>query len=99
MSDELSEYFRCEEQNGTWVFQVAVLSWDGPCTPVHDWKTLHRWKTQPDETRLAKARAKAVADPRFFRHCTLCSEVCKAGYMHSDDVCQGCAERHLGVVH
>lgn len=99
MSDELSEYFRCEEQAGTWVFQVGIVRWETVCTPSIEWQTYRSWKTRPSEARLAKARAAAEADPRLFRQCTMCIELCNAGHMHSDDTCQGCAERHLGVVH
>lgn len=98
MPDELNEYFRCEEQAGTWVFQVGIVNWDCQ-TPFIKWQTFRRWKTRPNEARLVKARAAAEANPRMFRRCLLCDEICNAGHMHSDDTCQGCAERHLGVVH
>jgi hypothetical protein len=29
----------------------------------------------------------------------MCNSVTNIGYMHSDKVCDGCAEKHLGVDH
>lgn len=33
------------------------------------------------------------------RRCRYCGQQRTPGHMHSEDVCHGCAERHLGVVH
>lgn len=34
-----------------------------------------------------------------FRTCQYCGRTFGPEHMHSEDVCQGCAERYLGVVH
>ena len=78
---------------------VAIVKWEGPHTPSLDWTTFRRWKREPTEERLQKAQAAALARPRFFRTCSICHELNNAGHMHDDHICQGCAERHLGVVH
>lgn len=33
------------------------------------------------------------------RRCRYCRQTHPAGWMHEHDVCQGCAETHLGVIH
>jgi hypothetical protein len=38
-------------------------------------------------------------DPRLFRSCTHCGEKNPVGWMHSDTICQACAETDLGVVY
>lgn len=42
------------------------------------------------------ARAAGIAQRQT---CRYCGESFNPGWMHDDDVCQGCAEKHLGVVH
>jgi len=45
---------------------------------------------------VSDARAKRRAS---FGKCRYCKVTLGPEHMHSADVCQGCAERHLGVVH
>jgi hypothetical protein len=99
MPDELNEFFRCVENAGSWEFQVGVVTWDGPHTSGITWKNYRNWKSKPDVARLARARASALKESRFFRTCTHCGELKNAGHMHDRQSCQGCAERYLGVVH
>ena len=99
MSDELDDFFQCVEIAGRWEFQVGVVTWDGPHTPEIAWKKYRTWLTPPTEKRLQKAREAATAESRFFRTCTRCGKLNNVGHMHDEETCQGCAERHLGVVH
>lgn len=99
MPDELEDSFQCVENAGRWEFQVGVVTWDGPYIPEMAWKTYRRWSTPPDATRLARARASAISEPRFFRTCKRCSGIKNAGHMHDQQTCQSCAERYLGIVH
>jgi hypothetical protein len=46
------------------------------------------------ELRKAEQRGQAAR-----RECRYCGRRMVPGHMHSEDVCQGCAERELGVVH
>lgn len=50
-----------------------------------------------DFERAVKTARSARA--RALRRCRFCSERFVPGHMHSPDVCQGCAERKLGVVY
>lgn len=97
MSDELADFFRSVESVDGWVFQVAVVRWPQPHEPHLEWIPFRHWKTAPDVTRLQKARAAALSRPRFFRACSMCHKLNNAGHMHDKQVCQSCAERHLGV--
>jgi len=53
-----------------------------------------------DPRRLRKAikRARARGIARL-QTCRFCEQRFNPGWMHNDEVCQGCAERHLRVVH
>lgn len=97
--DEFNEFFRCLIVDGQWEFQVGVVGWTGPHEPTLIWKSHRRWRTTPDAERLARARASALGNPRFFRTCTRCGERTNLGHMHEPEICQACAERYLGVLH
>lgn len=96
--DEYDEYLQCIEGAYGWEYQVARVWWVGH-EPEIRWKTYRRWHSQPDGARLARTKAAALANPRFFRTCSLCGEVNNAGHMHKKEVCQGCARQQLGVVY
>ena len=98
MSDDLADFFRCEETADGWRLQVGIVTWDGQ-TPELEWSTFRQWKTQPNKGDLTEARDAASSDTRYFRTCTRCHELTNAGHMHDAQTCQSCAERHLGVVH
>lgn len=97
--EKLNDFFRCEEVDGTWKFQVGLVRWTGPHSPEIRWMTFHRWETEPNSERLQKAREAALADQRYFQYCARCRELKNAGHMHNDHTCQSCAERHLGIIH
>lgn len=99
MNDYLADFLQLSSDVDGWVFLVGVVRWRGPHAPWVDWRAFRRWKTMPNEDRLARARAGALRDTRFFRRCTYCETLCNVGHMHERDICQSCAERHLGVVY
>jgi len=57
MPENLDHFFRCVEKPDGCHFQVAIVKWEGPHTPSLDWTTVRRWKREPTEERLQKARA------------------------------------------
>ena len=97
--DEYVDYFRCEVAGGIWTFQVGVVAWPTPHEPALEWRSFRRWMTAPGRTRLARARASAMVNRRFFRECERCHAVCNAGHMHDELTCQTCAERYSTVFH
>jgi hypothetical protein len=75
------------------------VAWTRPSTP--EWQlqdVLHLPLGQVRQLSGALARARARREAAR-RSCRYCGERFSPGHMHSEDVCQGCAERHLGVVH
>ncbi len=99
MQDDFAKYFRCFADDQGWAFEVATIGWEGVYTPVVTWRVFRRWKREPTEASIARARAAALKNRTLFRLCELCDEINTAGHMHSASVCQGCAERHLRVVY
>lgn len=99
MSDKLKSYFQCVLVAERWEFQVGVVTWNGPHTPTIRWIAFRSWKRKPTAAQLSRAELAARAQTRFFRTCELCHEFMNAGHMHGDQICQGCAQRHLGIVY
>ena len=98
-SDDFDEFFQCVETAQGWEYQVGVVGWSHPSTPILQWKAFRHWQTQPDAASIAEARDSALADSRFFRTCSRCGELNNAGHMHDKEICQACAVLHLGVVY
>ncbi len=79
--------------------------WDGPERPfvrpailatVH-WREIGVTRTwMLCHTLIEEARAQRRAT---FRKCRYCKKSFGPEHMHSADACQGCAEKHLGVVY
>lgn len=99
MHDELADYVRCVENADGWKFEVATIGWENPYTPRLTWHVVRSWQTRPIDEDVAKARDEVFNDPEYFGHCEKCNRHCCAGHMHNATICQGCAERYLGVVH
>jgi len=95
----LDSFTRIEARDDRYRFEVGIVTWSHPHEPDADWKCFRRWKTAPSPERIATAEKAALGSRRFFRRCVTCGELNNIGHMHSADVCQGCAESHLGVVY
>jgi hypothetical protein len=101
MSDAylIERFMQVREEEGRTLLEIAIVEWPHPHEPRLAWHKLRSWAEPPDATILAEAQEKALRNRRFFRDCELCGERCNRGHMHDAKTCQGCAERHLGIVH
>ena len=86
------------DYSGRWIFEVRVVQWEGH-TPWSEWRVFRSWKKEPREESVESAKKAALREFRFFRVCKLCDKLQNSGHMHDRDVCQGCAERVLGVLY
>ncbi len=86
---------------------VFGVRWDGPHTPMRDDRELCAlsWEEMPAELPEqvvavhSLIQAAMVIRRSQFRVCRFCRESTPPEWQHATDVCQGCAERRLGVVH
>ena len=86
---------------------IAVYSvrWEGPHTPVTrpkqlatlNWKRLPASRTMMTLHTLVES-AREIRRAKY-RKCEKCGEAKPPEWMHGEDICQSCAEKHLGVVH
>ena len=93
------EYVRIRRDQRGCVLEVCTIRWKSPAEPIARWKVVRRWPSAPPSDELDAATSDLLKDPRYFLLCTICRIQVPRGHMHSDEVCQGCAEKHLGVVH
>jgi uncharacterized protein (TIGR02996 family) len=85
----------------------AGVRWEGPHTPVahHRPCAQWRWAELPEggaeRFRVVGAAVQEVVRIRqgAFRSCRYCTKQNPPEWMHAGDVCSGCAERYLGIVH
>ncbi len=86
---------------------VFGIRWDGPHTPVPDhrplaqaaWSDFREGEAEAVVAAQLLVQAAAVVRRAAFRRCRYCGENTPPEWWHGEDACQGCAERHLGVVH
>jgi type I restriction enzyme M protein len=95
----IDAFLRTRETGEGTVLEVAVVEWHGPHEPGLCWEEYQSWVGTPTDGEVKTAQLRALADPEFFKQCGRCGERCNVGNMHDDTICQGCAERYLGVVH
>lgn len=82
-----------------YIFWVGRVKWNGPHSPELYYTPFRQWKKIPTDSMLARARQAALRDRRFFVICKRCKQINNVGHMHDSNICQGCAERYLGVVY
>jgi hypothetical protein len=90
---------RYEELIGQWVFEVATLVWPHPHEPSRRWHIVNHWEEEPSKEIRRQAESDTLHDTHYFKTCSMCNDIKNVGYMHSAKVCDGCAEKHLGVDH
>lgn len=77
------------------------IEWVGPHSPLSISKTWRRLEgEQVQNINLINFIHEAQAERRkTFQQCKYCNQLNPPGWMHQPDVCDSCAEKHLGVVH
>ncbi len=93
-----SDFVRIDRTvSGRPTVSVATVEWDGPHTPTLRWTQYDsKFAVGATDEEIIQA---VMQDRRFFTTCSRCGEINNIGHMHSESMCQGCAERHLGVVY
>jgi len=88
-------------ETATSQLRLPTTEWVGPHTPKASsrlWKRV-KWEGM-GEVRLSRLLESArQARAAEFTRCRFCGQEFPPGRRHETDVCHGCAERHLGVVH
>ena len=98
--DILKRFTRLQLDGVELVLEVALITWDaGPHTPATAFVEVFRFPSDAPSALVARARRALLRRKRFFKVCTVCLERNPVGWMSDARICQGCAERTLGVVH
>ena len=81
--------------------RLPTIEWLGPHTPVSSsqlWKRVNWNKSK--KLNLSKLIASAwAAQKQTFGECQYCGKRQPCGWMFKQDVCDSCAEKHLGIIH
>lgn len=88
------------------VFSQFAITWKNspnvptispiPIASIH-WKNLRKQERHQLFTALVEMIAKRRR--KLYRACNYCKELVPPEWMHGDDICGSCAERHLGIIH
>lgn len=95
-----------DEAIGAFVGEVGIfvgwvdVTWPGPGHPELELQAVRHLTPQEATFALANELSRLrAAYAAASRECRYCGRLFSPGHMHEHDVCQGCAERQLGVVH
>lgn len=81
--------------------RLPTLQWLGPHTPVASsklWKRINLDNSKNFDIAQLIASAQE-AQAQSFGVCKFCSQKLPSGWMSQQDICQSCAEKHLGIVY
>lgn len=81
--------------------RLPTTEWVGPHTPIASsrlWKRV-KWDRMSDARLSRFLESAGQARAAEFTRCRFCGQEFPPEHRHEEDVCHGCAERHLGVVH
>ena len=95
----IEEFIRVEARGDRIQVLVCEVSWDSPYEPVSTWTPAKKLPSGSPPEEVAAVVEGLVHDRRYFQVCTECSVRKPAGWMHDEKLCQGCAQRVLGVVY
>ncbi len=93
------DYIKVDRQASGTNILVCVVTWSGPHTPESRWEVGRKLAPEASESDIEAAIQSLLEDTRFFGVCSHCGERNQHGHMHSETICQSCAERDLGVVY
>jgi hypothetical protein len=101
MNDEelLAEFTEIRNVPRGIVLRVRLITWPHPHTPRARWHAVATFPSDTDEVDLANTRRSILANSKYFRVCTECGTRKPVGWMHSEAICQSCAEQRHGVVY
>ena len=98
-SELLREFIRIERSDREIQVLVLDIGWDGPHTPVSTWKVARTLLSEASEADIGRCTSEILGDSKHFQVCGECGERNPLGWMHEDDLCQGCASDNHGVVY
>ncbi len=91
--------------NQSIIVSVFAVAWETPYTPVmfpEEYAILNWHEFSADRLKLRldelidSARQRRLSR---YRTCEQCGEMKPPEHMHSDEVCQSCTEKHLGIIY
>jgi hypothetical protein len=98
LNQEYKEYIRIAREDGSIYIEVCDVYWEGPHTPVSEWRRLIKITAPMNISQLDSVIESVLKNDKYFGYCKTCSSHHVNGHMHSKSCCQSCAV-NLGVVY
>ena len=100
MYDEIkTNYLRLSSKKDGIYIEVCVVNWNGPHTPISDWKVAKRMDSNCSITAMEEAIKAVLSDKKYFRECNSCGALKISGHMYDTGICQSCAQDTLDIVY
>ncbi len=93
------DYIKVDRQASGPNILVCVVTWPSPHTPESQWEIGRELEPDASANDIEAATQAILEDTRFFGVCSHCGKRHLDGHMHSETICQGCAESDLGVIY
>ena len=92
------QFLRIERGAGRVRILVCEIHWDGPADFSSVWVVGRDLSGTATGVEVEAAASKLLEDDQYFRVCSECNERKPDGWMHDEQICQGCAAANHGVV-
>jgi hypothetical protein len=93
------EFIRIERTGDRVRILVREIHWDGPAKAVSTWTVAQYLPATASDAEAEAVTPRILEDDQYFRICGECSERTPRGWMHDEELCQGCAVANHGVVY
>lgn len=87
----VQEFVRVTRKEKAVEFRVCKITWDGPHSPVGNWKLYSTIRFPLSEREIASEIDCILADKRYFRRCCKCRALNPTGWM-GGETCHRCME-------
>jgi len=101
MSDSklLKEFIQVKRTPQKIEILVCKIGWEGPHTPFPKWVVAETFPVEASEDKIQDAAKGMLENTKYFLACIECGERNPIGWMHEENLCQGCASTNHGVVY
>ncbi|HIF94373.1 MAG: hypothetical protein ABGX04_00140 [Myxococcales bacterium] len=93
------QFLRIERGGGGVRLLVCEIHWDGPGNSVSAWVVDQHLPGTATDAEVNTAASGILEDNQYFRVCAECNERNPLGWMHEEQICQGCAVANHGIVY
>ncbi|MEA5421034.1 hypothetical protein VB712_17550 [Spirulina sp. CCNP1310] len=95
----ISQFIKVEPGDAELNISVCHISWPHPHEPQSDWSIAATMPTTSSAEEIDGQILAILEDKRYFQVCQDCQQRKLRGWMHDNQICQGCAELNYGIIY